>query len=268
MFADPVFANPNQFCASAVWMAMFAYAVQIYCDFSGYTDMALGTAHMLGYKLAKNFNLPYLSANVSEFWRRWHISLSTWLRDYVYIPLGGSRNSECPRCNNWLTSRNLLLTMTLGGLWHGAAWTFVLWGVLHGVFLMVHRSFGALCKRAPILDRLLQTWPGTWLRIGTTFLCVCIAWVFFRAPTLGEALTFLKRLASSQVAQPAPLTYHSFATLIAIVLVCHVLMYFGAWKRLAERVPAQLLGLAYAAIFTLVLILTPETGKVFIYFQF
>ena len=190
MFSDPVFANPNQYGAVAVWVAMIAYALQIYCDFSGYSDMALGTAHMLGYKLVKNFDLPYLAANVSEFWHRWHISLSTWLRDYVYIPLGGNRNSECPRCNGWLTSRNLLVTMTLGGLWHGAAWTFVLWGVLHGVFLMVHRSFAALCKRAPLLDRAFQSWVGTVLRIATTFLCVCVAWVFFRAPSLREALQF------------------------------------------------------------------------------
>ena len=269
MFADPVFADPNQYGAVAVWVAMIAYALQIYCDFSGYSDMALGTAHMLGYKLAKNFDLPYLAANVSEFWHRWHISLSTWLRDYVYIPLGGNRNSECPRCNGWLTSRNLFITMALGGLWHGAAWTFVLWGVLHGVFLMVHRSFAALCKRAPLLDRAFQSWVGTGVRIGTTFLCVCLAWVFFRAPSLREAFNFLKRLAPARhVGLPAPLAYQSFVTLAAIVLVCHVLMYFGVWKRLAERLPGEVLGLAYAALFTVVLTLTPETGKVFIYFQF
>jgi len=269
MFADPVFANPNQYGAVAVWVAMIAYALQIYCDFSGYSDMAIGTAHMLGYKLAKNFDLPYLAANVSEFWHRWHISLSTWLRDYVYIPLGGNRNSECPRCNGWLTWRNLMVTMTLGGLWHGAAWTFVLWGVLHGVFLMVHRSFAAFCKRAPMLSRALRSRVGTVLRVAATFLCVCVAWVFFRAPSLREALNFLKRLAPAHHAGlPAPLAYQSFITLAAIVLACHVLMYFGVWKRLANRLPGEVLGLAYAALFTVVLTLTPETGKVFIYFQF
>src|SRR2546421_7653302 len=123
VFAEPVFKNPENYGSYAVWVATAAYALQIYCDFSGYSDMALGAAHMLGYKLAQNFNLPYLSANVSEFWRRWHISLSSWLRDYLYIPLGGGRGGRA------LVYRNLLLTMTLGGLWHGASWTFVAWGL-------------------------------------------------------------------------------------------------------------------------------------------
>ena len=162
-----------------------------------------------------------------------------------------------------------MVTMTLGGLWHGAAWTFVLWGVLHGVFLIVHRSFAAFCKRTPMLDRALRTWAGKCLRIAATFLCVCLAWVFFRAPSLTEALHFLKRLVPwRHVGLPAPLAYQSFVTLAAVVLVCHVLMYFGVWKRLANRLPGEVLGLAYAALFTVVLTLTPETGKVFIYFQF
>src|SRR5205085_5535272 len=110
LFADPVFADPTVYSRGAVWAASLAYALQIYCDFSGYTDMALGAAHMLGYKLAKNFNMPYLATNVAEFWHRWHISLSSWLRDYLFIPLGGSRG------NSWQTCRNLIITMTLGGL--------------------------------------------------------------------------------------------------------------------------------------------------------
>src|ERR1019366_2012040 len=117
-FVDPVFENPDLYHTEAVWRAVMAYALQIYCDFSGYTDMALGAAHMLGYKLAPNFNMPYLAVNISEFWRRWHISLSTWLRDYLFIPLGGSRAGE------WQTARNLMITMRLGGLWHGASWNF------------------------------------------------------------------------------------------------------------------------------------------------
>jgi len=268
IYADPVFASPGRYSAGAVWLAMLAYALQIYCDFSGYSDMALGAAHMLGYKLVRNFNLPYLSANVAEFWHRWHISLSTWLRDYVYIPLGGSRNSECPRCNNFRTNRNLLLTMTLGGLWHGAAWTFVVWGLMHGMFLIIHRAFQAFCGRAPLLDWLLKTRIGTGLRIATTFLCVCVAWVVFRAATFADALVFLKRLIPGQEGSPAPLTYHSFAELAGIVLICHVLMYYGVWKRLSQRLRPELLGLGYAAVVTLTLMLTPETAKVFIYFQF
>ncbi|MDB5306301.1 MAG: putative rane protein involved in D-alanine export [Gemmataceae bacterium] len=268
MYSDPVFAAPDQFGTGAVWLAMLAYALQIYCDFSGYTDMALGTAHMLGYKLATNFNLPYLAANVSDFWRRWHISLSTWLRDYVYIPLGGNRNSENPHRNNLLTARNLLITMALGGLWHGAAWTFVIWGILHGSFLIVHRTFRSWSERHPRLDRALKTLPGTLLRVCTTFLCVCVAWVFFRAQTLTGAVAFVRRLFTWQVGAPAELTYHCLATLGAVVLVAHVLMYHGFWKRAVDRLPAPVLGLSYAVLATLALTLTPETAKVFIYFQF
>ncbi len=174
-YADPVFADPSAYRSGAVLFAVLAYAVQIYGDFSGYTDMAIGTAHMLGYKLARNFHMPYLSVNVADFWRRWHISLSSWLRDYLFIPLGGSRGS------GWQTTRNLLITMTLGGLWHGASWTFVFWGVLHGLFLIVHRVFRGFSERRPWLDWALGTLPGTLLRMLLTFLCVAVGWVFFRA---------------------------------------------------------------------------------------
>ena len=138
---DPVFADPSLYGRGAIWTAVLAYALQIYCDFSGYTDMAIGTAHLLGYRLAQNFNMPYLAVNPSDFWRRWHMSLSGWLRDYLFIPLGGSRGGE------WRTRRNLMLTMTLGGLWHGASWTFIVWGVLHGLYLVVHRIYRQLRER-------------------------------------------------------------------------------------------------------------------------
>ena len=122
ILVDPILADPGGYRVEGVWMGVIGYALQIYCDFSGYSDMALGTAHLLGYRLAENFNMPYLSRNISEFWRRWHISLSSWLRDYLFIPLGGSRGSA------WMIGRNLMITMILGGLWHGASWNFVVWG--------------------------------------------------------------------------------------------------------------------------------------------
>src|SRR5436853_633867 len=151
LLSGPVFQAPEAYNSGAIWMATLAFAIRIYCDFSGYTDMALGTAHMLGYKLVKNFNMPYLAANVSEFWHRWHISLSTWLRDYLFIPMGGSRGTT------WQTNRNLMATMALGGLWHGASWTFVVWGILHGSMLIVHRLFQAFCKKHWRVDWVLQT---------------------------------------------------------------------------------------------------------------
>ena len=134
---DPVLGQPGEYATQALWLATLGYAVQIYCDFSGYSDMAIGLAHTLGFKLPMNFNMPYFAANIADFWRRWHISLSSWLRDYLYIPLGGSRGGS------WATYRNLMLTMVLGGFWHGASWTFVFWGFFHGLLLAVHRGWTA-----------------------------------------------------------------------------------------------------------------------------
>jgi alginate O-acetyltransferase complex protein AlgI len=261
-FADPVFANPAKYGSGAVWLATLAYAVQIYCDFSGYSDMALGCAHMLGYKLAQNFNLPYLAANVAEFWHRWHISLSTWLRDYLFIPLGGSRGGKAR------TYRNLMVTMVLGGLWHGASWTFVFWGFLHGLLLMTHRSFQDFCKPRPRLDGALQGVVGTALRRAVTFLCVCFCWVFFRATTFGAAWEMVRRLVVPHGGDGPPLPAVSLCYTAAVFVVCYVVAHNGLWKRLVIRLPAPVLGCGYAAALSLALLLAPGTTKTFIYFQF
>jgi alginate O-acetyltransferase complex protein AlgI len=262
LYADPVFNDPRQFSSGAVWLAVLAYALQIYCDFSGYTDMALGAAHMLGYKLAKNFNMPYLATNISEFWRRWHMSLSSWLRDYLFIPLGGSRGST------WQTSRNLLITMTLGGLWHGASWTFVVWGLMHGLLLIVHRGLQSVYKRHTWVDRVLQSIPGTVLRVGLTFSGVALGWVFFRATTFGVAAEIVQRLAIPHAGLPSPLQYRSLWYTVAFVALCHALGQPGVWKGLVQRLPAPVMGFGYALALTLALLLTPGLGKAFIYFQF
>jgi alginate O-acetyltransferase complex protein AlgI len=262
-FADPVFANPEQFGTATVWIAVIAYALQIYCDFSGYTDMALGSAHMLGYKLAINFNMPYLSRNLSEFWRRWHISLSSWLRDYLFIPLGGSRGT------NWQTCRNLMITMALGGLWHGASWTFVVWGVLHGVYLIIHRQFQAFCKTRPRFDQVLNTVPGSACRLALTLVCVLVGWVFFRAQTFGAAATILdKMFVLSKLGRKLDLANHSLWWTVVVVALCHFIVHYGWWKKLAARLPAPVLGFGYAAMLTLAMLLAPAEGKQFIYFQF
>ncbi len=262
LYSDPVFANPDSYGSAAVWLAVLAYALQIYCDFSGYTDMALGAAHVLGYKLAQNFNMPYLATSVADFWHRWHISLSTWLRDYLFIPLGGSRGTRLQTC------RNLLLTMTLGGLWHGAAWTFVFWGLLHGLFLIVHRSFQGCCRTWPFAFRWLETLPGTGLRIAMTFLAVCVGWVFFRATTFATALTILQRLVVPCTGLSSPIPYYSLAVLGGVIGFACLVVRSGIWKRLAFRLPGPAWGISYAVLFTLAQILTPEDARVFIYFQF
>jgi alginate O-acetyltransferase complex protein AlgI len=193
---DPVFAVPRDYAAPDVWLAMYAYAAQIYCDFSGYTDMAIGLALLLGFVFPQNFDRPYRSLSFQEFWRRWHMTLSRFLRDFIYIPLGGSRGS------GWFTTRNLMITMLLGGLWHGAAWTFVLWGGFHGAALATERLFrGRL--RVP-----------AWLRWVVVFHLVAFAWVLFRASDIGTAWQFLTRLT---VAGPA--TLYSATVVVAVVAV-------------------------------------------------
>jgi alginate O-acetyltransferase complex protein AlgI len=261
-FVRPVFAAPENYGSWAVWVAVIAFAVQIYCDFSGYTDMAIGSAHLLGYKLTKNFNMPYLAANIAEFWHRWHISLSSWLRDYLFIPLGGSRGSK------WQTTRNLLITMTLGGLWHGASWTFIVWGVLHGFFLIGHRAFRDFCKPRPRLDAALQSPPGTIFRVVATFLCVCVGWVFFRATTFSGASAILFRMVAPHHGLGLPLPNRSLWILGMVLIVGHAVGATGLWKRWSPRLPAPVLGVGYAVLLTLAMILAPESGKAFIYFRF
>lgn len=167
--SDPVFAAPAQFASSAVWAAVLAYTIQIYADFSGYSDMAIGVAKILGYDLPENFHMPYLSENPSDFWRRWHVTLSGWLRDYLYIPLGGNRVS------NARTYANLAATMLLGGLWHGASWNFVLWGALHGGALALHR----------FAKKLLPPMP-CFIAQPLMLLFVMACWVPFRAQSLQD----------------------------------------------------------------------------------
>ena len=262
MFADPVFKNPEEYGTYATWAAAIAYGLQIYCDFSGYTDIALGTAHMLGYKLTLNFNMPYLAANVSEFWHRWHMSLSNWLRDYLFIPLGGSRGGK------WMTYRNLMITMTLGGLWHGANWTFVVWGILHGLMLIGHRQFSGVCKRLPKLDGLAQSIPGTAVRMSLTLLCVTLCWVFFRAENFTQAAVFLRHLFVASAGLGCPLHSAGLWYTGLLVVICHGLGHYGLAKQGLIRMPPSVLGFSYAVVLTLALLLSPDSGKAFIYFQF
>src|SRR5882672_8115549 len=185
--ADTAFAAGSLPAADA-WFGLVGYAFQIYFDFSGYSDMAVGLALMMGFVLIQNFDSPYQSESLTEFWRRWHISLSTWLRDYLYIPLGGNRKGE------GRTYLNLMIVMLLGGLWHGASWNFVIWGGIHGGMLALERRLG---KTHP-----LRRLPPA-LSVASTFVIVCLSWVFFRAKTLGQALTFFGSLFGLTRVSPA-----------------------------------------------------------------
>ena len=255
LVVDPVFANPDSFASSAVWLGVLGYSIQIYGDFSGYSDMGIGLAHLIGFKLPPNFTYPYLSPNIAEFWRRWHISLSSWLRDYLFIPLGGSRFGA------WKTYRNLLVVMLLGGLWHGANWTFVFWGLYHGLLLAFHRAI---------------PWPR-WFGYGlmrpvcvvATFLAVCIGWVLFRAATVEQAGVILERMAwpaaGTRLANgPALLAIGC----LALTLVGHTLSTRVDVIHSERRLPAAVMGGALAALLALTLVLFPEGSRAFIYFQF
>jgi alginate O-acetyltransferase complex protein AlgI len=189
--ANPVFNHPSEYAGPMLILATLAFGYQIYCDFSGYTDIAIGSARVMGFSFMKNFDSPYCAQSIAEFWHRWHISLSTWFRDYVYIPLGGSRVSGARR------AMNLMITFVISGLWHGANWTFVIWGGLHGMYLVVAlwtRKFREGIARAIRLDRLGRLQGA--LKTLSIFLLVCFAWIFFRANTLSDALYFCRHLFS------------------------------------------------------------------------
>ena len=177
-----VFDNPERYSSLEVLVATYAYAIQIYCDFSGYTDVAIGSAKLFGYELPQNFDAPYTARDLQDFWRRWHITLSSWLRDYLYISLGGSRGGA------WRTYRNLMITMLLGGLWHGASWNFVIWGGLHGLALAGTRMW----QRARGERIASRAWNV--IAMVLTFHYVCFAWIFFRAPTFAHATVAVGRL--------------------------------------------------------------------------
>ena len=185
---DNIFAMPDVMSSGQLWTGVYAFTFQIYGDFSGYTDIARGIALILGFELIENFNAPYLSRNITEFWRRWHISLSTWLRDYLYVALGGNR------CGRERTYANLMITMFLGGLWHGAAWHYAIWGVLHGIYLAVHRMFLGGEKASLSWPRTIPGWAADTAKIIFTFHLVALTWILFRTDSVSNALVYMERL--------------------------------------------------------------------------
>lgn len=277
------FKTPGTLGPGAAWFAVLAFATQIYCDFSGYTDMGRGSAMLLGYSVPENFESPYQSTNPAEFWHRWHMSLSSWLRDYLYIPLGGSRRSEP------LVYRNLMITMALGGLWHGASWHFMVWGIYEGVLLCGHRLWSRTMGRregykAAMSHPLLAFWSRP-----LTLILVCVGWVFFRANSLPDAFGMFGSMLAFGRAPFAGLPLRLTETPVLLVLGAGAVV-IGGWiwtvfGSYAKRVPglaaqawdAAWMRGAYAvagrpALFSLaviILVLWPtHAGQRFIYFQF
>jgi D-alanyl-lipoteichoic acid acyltransferase DltB (MBOAT superfamily) len=250
---DDVFAAPNRHSSLEVLVAIYGYAVQIFADFCGYTNIAIGLALLLGFQFPQNFASPYTAVSLQDFWRRWHMTLSRWLRDYLYIPLGGNRKGRL------LTYRNLMLTMLLGGLWHGAAWTFVIWGGIHGLGLSIERATG---------------WRPTsnaakWLGRVLTFHVVCFGWIFFRADSFGRAGDVLARLFTAW-GQSSPLVTTSVVLAILVGILGQYIRpgAIGAALRGFQRLPVPAQATGFAVSLALINTLGPEGVAPFIYFRF
>ena len=258
--ADAVFGAGKPVGFADAWLGTLAFSGQIFCDFAGYSTIAIGTALCLGFALPDNFRMPYAAIGFSDFWRRWHISLSTWLRDYLYIPLGGNRGSEVR------TYVNLMLTMLLGGLWHGAAWTFVVWGGLHGLYLAGERWIRA---RTGVSGDPAGPWNRLLFALLTYFL-VNITWVFFRADSFagaGRILQGMGGLATEPVAVLPTMFTIKVAVIVASMVTIQWLMRKRSLEDVVARAPWWLTGLVAAAMLFAV-ITTQGSGEAFIYFQF
>ncbi len=260
---NKVFTDPESFGAIDALCGIYSYTIQIYCDFSAYSDIAIGVALLLGFAFPENFRAPYISTSLQEFWRRWHITLSSWLRDYLYIPLGGSR------CAKWKIHRNLMLTMLLGGLWHGAGWSYILWGAIHGLGQVLERPFNK--KRAPHAPP--RPRAITLLRGLVTFPVVAFAWIFFRAGAGdAEGLATVSGVLSALGRWSAPVQLFSPLALAMLLLgFCLQLLDGETPRRLwnaFNRLPPVVQGLLAAIVLAVVLGLGPAGVAPFIYFQF
>jgi len=262
---DPVFGSAGPYNGVKVLLATYAFAFQIFCDFAGYSNIARGLGKCMGFDIMVNFNLPYFSKNPREFWQRWHISLSTWLRDYLYIPLGGNRRGTV------LTYRNLFIVMLLGGLWHGAAWTFIIWGIYHGLLLIIHRLLRPLLKKIPIPKGIFTSKLWLYLRIFFFFQLVCIGWIIFRAVSITQLTEMVYGLLFNfNFASILDLT-DSLVKMAFFIGILLVVQFFQYWKNdlavvLKSRVYIKVI--FYFIIFYSVIFFGVTGEKEFIYFQF
>jgi len=262
-FVDRVFDAPSLYSGIENLFAVYGYALQIYCDFSGYSDMAIGLALLLGFRFPLNFDSPYQSKNISEFWRRWHISLSTWLRDYLYISLGGNRKGEMR------TYLNQLITMFLGGLWHGASWRFIIWGALHGVALSAHKFFRL---RFPELFSSHRHWKN-FASVFLTFHFVCFCWIFFRADNMATAGEILNQIFFHFNIGLAADFIAGYKVVMMLMVIGYLLHFMPKEAELAAQETVTNMSLAGKAAFMISVILlviqTKSSGiQPFIYFQF
>lgn len=266
VYVNDVFGRVGDAHPLELLLAINAFAFQIYLDFSAYSDIAIGLARLLGVELMENFRWPYLARNIAEFWRRWHISLSTWLRDYLYIPLGGSRAGA------WRTARNFAVVMFLGGLWHGAAYTFVLWGLWIGAALIVHQLWARIAAPAFAAVPPAVTFLPSLLLTYATMLA---AWVLFRAADLPQALAFFRGLGGGWSGVPeawrqpggADAAWRT-AAVLGVAMLAHAARGLGLPRRAPQRTPDALYGALWGVLVTLMALCHAPVGEKFIYFQF
>lgn len=258
---NEIFGSPDDRGLLPLLVAMFAFSVQIYGDFAGYTDIARGLARFLGIEIARNFEQPYLARNITEFWRHWHMSLSSWLHDYLYVPLGGNRGGK------WATYRNLMIVMLLGGLWHGASWHFVVWGGLHGAALALHRAFGRDVDRGRAE---LPSWRDV-PAIAANFVFVSVLWVFFRADSFADALDFFGGMTAG-LTGPAAGAWKPVAVTLAVFLPIMLAIDLLDRGRIQlaplRRVPALAQGALAGAAIVALIVYSGGAPEPFIYFQF
>ncbi|GHT66435.1 alginate O-acetyltransferase [Bacteroidia bacterium] len=261
-FVDRIFDDPTLYSGFELLTGAYGYAIQIYCDFSGYTDVAIGVALLLGFRLPLNFNSPYKSHSISNFWRRWHISLSTWLRDYLYISLGGNRKGKRR------TYLNLLITMLLGGLWHGASYKFIIWGGLHGVALAVERWW-----RETVLSQHPRLRIPRIIGVFLTFHFICLSWIFFRANDMSSALLFIERIFSHFDINIIPDIIVAYRAIFGIMAAAYILHFLPAqWKSWYKQCFTNI-PIAFKIIAIIVLVffmyqMSSTETQPFIYFQF
>jgi alginate O-acetyltransferase complex protein AlgI len=259
-----VFAAPRSHDWSQVCLGVASYSGQIFCDFWGYTSIARGCSLALGYPLPQNFDHPYASASVTEFWRRWHMTLSRWLRDYLYVGLGGNRGGRLA------TYRNLLLTMTLGGLWHGARWTFVAWGLYHGVLLVLHKLWVGFAGDSALLAKLRATGGYRALAVAATLLLVTLGWVLFRASSLDEASTIVRLAFDTAPRGGAALEAPAFARSAKLLVVLGVVTAAGTRQlglRFHRALSSRWRGVTWALLVGVLYLYGTSTNE-FIYFYF
>ena len=259
---DPVFTSAPPYDGGAVLMAVYSFAIQIYCDFSGYSDMARGLGRCLGFDIMLNFNLPYLSSNPREFWQRWHISLSTWLKDYLYIPLGGNKDGRLK------TYRNLFLTMLLGGLWHGASWVFIIWGIFHGALLILHRSLQNFLKKFSICRYMDSLWIFHLLKIIFFFHVICLGWLIFRAQSALQIVQMINAIIFNFNDRLFFFYLKDFIFFMWVLALVQAVQFLRKDLMVIYKTHAVARAIFYVFCFSLLVAWGSINGKAFIYFQF